>query len=104
MARLSKFDRVSEWSPGARWRVLPFPEALVKIANTAAEGASVIVADAAGEKLNEAAAGGGYWNADLAPVPHSARRWGLKDVAALWVSLSACVPTYMLASSLVEGA
>src|SRR5262249_4201623 len=64
--------------------------------------ARVAVTDAAVAELNEAAAGGGYWNPDLAPVPPSARRWGLKDVAALWVSLAACVPTYMLASSLVE--
>ncbi len=75
----------------------------MKRANTAAEGASFVVTDAAVEKLNEVAAGGGYWNPDLAPVPHSARRWGLKDIAALWVSMSACIPTYMLASSLIEG-
>src|SRR5262249_56610245 len=64
--------------------------------------ARVAVTDAAVAELNEAAAGGGYWNPDLAPVPPSARRWGLKDVAALWVSLAACIPTYMLASSLIE--
>jgi NCS1 family nucleobase:cation symporter-1 len=60
------------------------------------------VTDAAVLKLNEWAAGGGYWNPDLAPVPPSARRWGLRDIAALWVALSACIPTYMLASSLIE--
>jgi NCS1 family nucleobase:cation symporter-1 len=70
--------------------------------HTEGEGATLAVTDAAVAKLNEAAAGGGYWNSDLAPVPPSARRWGLKDVAALWVALSACIPTYMLASSLIE--
>jgi NCS1 family nucleobase:cation symporter-1 len=70
--------------------------------HTEAEGAGLAVTDAAVAKLNEEAAGGGYWNADLAPVPPSARRWGLKDVAALWVALAACIPTYMLASSLIE--
>ena len=68
----------------------------------AAEVAPVAVTDAAVAKLNEAVAGGGYWNPDLAPVPPSARRWGLGDVVALWVALAACIPTYVLASSLIE--
>ncbi len=42
-------------------------------------------------------------NADLAPVPASARTWGLGSIAALWISMSACIPTYMLASSLIGG-
>ena len=70
--------------------------------HTEAEGAMLVVTDAAVAKLNETAADGGYWNPDLAPVPPSARRWSLKDVAALWVALAACIPTYMLASSLIE--
>src|SRR5580693_5189169 len=45
-----------------------------------------------------------YSNPDLLPTPLEQRRWGTKDIAALWVSMSACIPTYMLASSLiVEG-
>ncbi len=44
-----------------------------------------------------------YFNADMAPVPAAGRKWGLWDMAALWVSMSACVPTYMLASSLIDG-
>jgi NCS1 family nucleobase:cation symporter-1 len=55
------------------------------------------------EKVNEGAVGGGYWNPDLAPVPLSARKWGLRDIIALWVALSACIPTYLLASSLIDG-
>jgi NCS1 family nucleobase:cation symporter-1 len=42
------------------------------------------------------------WNADLAPVPASGRKWGLWNFAALWISMAACIPTYMLASSLIE--
>ncbi len=42
-----------------------------------------------------------HGNADLAPTSKLERRWGLKDIAALWVSMSACIPTYMLASSLI---
>jgi len=42
-------------------------------------------------------------NADLAPVPFTRRKWGLASIAALWISMSACIPTYMLASSLIGG-
>ncbi|HEX4351208.1 MAG TPA: NCS1 family nucleobase:cation symporter-1 [Verrucomicrobiae bacterium] len=42
-------------------------------------------------------------NADLAPVPWSRRKWGTLSFAALWISMSACIPTYMLASSLISG-
>ncbi len=40
-------------------------------------------------------------NADLAPTTKDQRCWGVKDIAALWISMSACIPTYMLASSLI---
>lgn len=42
-------------------------------------------------------------NADLAPVPVSQRSWGTWNYAALWISMSLCIPTYMLASSLIQG-
>lgn len=42
-----------------------------------------------------------YNNHDLAPVMLSERKWATKDIAALWISMSACVPTYMLASSVI---
>jgi NCS1 family nucleobase:cation symporter-1 len=43
------------------------------------------------------------FNSDLAPVPSSRRKWRLGSFAALWISMSACIPTYMLASSLIGG-
>lgn len=43
------------------------------------------------------------YNEDLAPVPASRRKWGVLSFAALWISMSACIPTYMLASSLIGG-
>ena len=43
------------------------------------------------------------FNADLAPVPQSRRTWGMLSFAALWISMSACIPTYMLASGLIGG-
>ena len=42
-----------------------------------------------------------YINEDLAPTTFAQRKWATKDIAALWISMSACVPTYMLASSLI---
>ncbi len=43
------------------------------------------------------------YSPDLAPVPASRRKWGMWSFAALWISMSACIPTYMLASSLIGG-
>ena len=43
------------------------------------------------------------YNEDLAPIPQEKRTWGTWNYAALWVSMSLCIPTYMLASSLIEG-
>src|SRR5687767_13822196 len=45
--------------------------------------------------------GSPLYNDDLAPVPPSARKWGIASFAALWISMSACIPTYMLASGLI---
>jgi NCS1 family nucleobase:cation symporter-1 len=42
-------------------------------------------------------------NADLAPTRVSQRTWTTYHMASLWVGLSVCIPTYMLASSLVGG-
>ncbi|MFM2082753.1 MAG: hypothetical protein RL380_1444, partial [Verrucomicrobiota bacterium] len=39
------------------------------------------------------------YNHDLAPVPPGERTWAVGSYAALWISMSACIPTYMLASS-----
>jgi NCS1 family nucleobase:cation symporter-1 len=45
--------------------------------------------------------GSHLYNDDLAPVPPSGRKWGLASIAALWISMAACIPTYMLASGLI---
>ncbi len=42
-------------------------------------------------------------NEDLAPIQQDQRKWGTWNYAALWISMSLCIPTYMLASSLIEG-
>jgi NCS1 family nucleobase:cation symporter-1 len=43
-----------------------------------------------------------YSSPDMAPVPPERRTWRARDLAVLWISMSACVPTYMLASSLID--
>ena len=52
--------------------------------------------------LAEDLTGSPYYNADMAPTTLAERRWGMKDLAVLWISMSACIPTYMLASSLIK--
>ena len=43
------------------------------------------------------------YNADLAPVPPEKRTWTTYNYASLWVAMSVCIPTYMLASGLIAG-
>ena len=43
-----------------------------------------------------------YLNADLAPTPIAERTWNRWHFASLWVGLSVCIPTYMLAASLIQ--
>lgn len=42
-------------------------------------------------------------NQDLAPTKISQRSWGTYNIAALWIGMSVCIPTYMLASGLIAG-
>jgi NCS1 family nucleobase:cation symporter-1 len=46
---------------------------------------------------------GSLYNEDLAPIPLAKRTWGLYNYASLWVAMSVCIPTYMLASGLIAG-
>ena len=43
------------------------------------------------------------YNKDLAPVPSERRVWRTYNYAALWVSMSVNIPTYMLASGMIAG-
>src|ERR1700694_4729193 len=43
------------------------------------------------------------FNKDLAPIPANKRTWGMYNYVSLWVAMSVCIPTYMLASSLIAG-
>ncbi len=40
-------------------------------------------------------------NEDLCPVSAAQRTWSRWDVAALWVGMAVCIPTYTMASSLI---
>ncbi|MFQ5533592.1 MAG: NCS1 family nucleobase:cation symporter-1 [Sphingomonadales bacterium] len=42
------------------------------------------------------------WNADLAATGVAARQWDWRAISALWVGMVICVPTYLLAGSLVS--
>jgi nucleobase:cation symporter-1, NCS1 family len=41
-------------------------------------------------------------NADLAPVSPERRTWNWWHIASLWIGMAICIPTYTLASSLVD--
>lgn len=43
------------------------------------------------------------YSEDLAPISAKNRTWTTWNYAALWISMSLCIPTYMLSSSLIEG-
>lgn len=40
-------------------------------------------------------------NDDIAPTRISQRTWSTYNIAALWIGMSVCIPTYMLASGLI---
>ncbi len=42
-------------------------------------------------------------NHDIAPTKIAQRTWGTYNIAALWIGMSVCIPTYMLASGLIAG-
>ena len=41
------------------------------------------------------------YSEDLAPVPMEKRTWSVWSLAALWVGMAVCIPTYMLASNII---
>lgn len=41
-------------------------------------------------------------NADLAPTTPELRTWSTWNIAALWVAMAVCIPTYTLAASMIQ--
>src|SRR6476660_8238631 len=66
----------------------------------AAEGHTLFKPDFV--ELEEDVSDSPLWNKDLAPVPILKRNWTTYNYAALWISMAHCIPTYMLASSLID--
>src|SRR5258708_33158459 len=54
-------------------------------------------------RMQSTATDSSLYNADLAPIPAEKRSWGTYNYASLWVAMSVCIPTYMLASGLIAG-
>ncbi|MGH7725156.1 MAG: NCS1 family nucleobase:cation symporter-1 [Candidatus Eiseniibacteriota bacterium] len=46
---------------------------------------------------------GPYANPDISPTSPAQRTWNTYHIAALWIGMSVCIPTYMLAAGLIQG-
>ncbi|KAA3657476.1 MAG: hypothetical protein DWQ10_13210, partial [Calditrichaeota bacterium] len=42
------------------------------------------------------------YNEHLAPVPPEKRTWNLWNLAAIWIGMAVCIPTYILASYMIK--
>lgn len=52
-------------------------------------------------ELHEDLSSSPLYSADLAPVPREKRTWTVWSLAALWVGMAVCIPTYMLAAQFI---
>src|SRR5580700_3503690 len=59
--------------------------------------------DATSSLSNETIRDSTLYNKDLAPIPAGRRTWSNYNYAALWISMSVNIPTYMLASGMIAG-
>ena len=53
-------------------------------------------------ELTEDVSSSPLYNTDFAPVKARDRTWNTWNIAAIWIGMAVCIPTYMLASSLIE--
>lgn len=53
-------------------------------------------------ELKEDVSGSSLYSEDLAPVPPSKRSWNKWHLAAIWVGMAVCIPTYLLASYMIK--
>jgi len=53
-------------------------------------------------ELNEDVSKSPLYSEDLAPVPPNKRTWTKWNLAAIWVGMAVCIPTYLLASYMIK--
>lgn len=53
-------------------------------------------------ELKEDVSKSSLYSEDLAPVPASQRTWSKWNLAAIWVGMAVCIPTYLLASYMIK--
>ena len=53
-------------------------------------------------ELQEDVSNSPLYSEDLAPVPPSKRTWNKWNLAAIWVGMAVCIPTYILASYMIK--
>ncbi len=53
-------------------------------------------------KLSDSARESRFYNEDFAPVPLEERTWNTWNYTSIWIGMAVCVPTYMLASSMIQ--
>ncbi len=53
-------------------------------------------------ELQEDVSNSKLYSEDLAPVPPSKRTWNKWNLAAIWVGMAVCIPTYLLASYMIK--
>ena len=53
-------------------------------------------------ELQEDVSNSSLYSEDLAPVPASERTWNRWNLAAIWVGMAVCIPTYLLASYMIK--
>lgn len=52
-------------------------------------------------ELHEDVSDSPLYSEDLAPIPPARRTWNTWNLAALWVGMAVCIPTYLLASYMI---
>jgi len=53
-------------------------------------------------ELSEKAKSSDLYSEELKPIPKKERHWGVWDLAAIWVGMAVCIPTYLLASYMIK--
>ncbi|HFB99953.1 MAG TPA: hypothetical protein ENJ53_04025 [Phaeodactylibacter sp.] len=54
------------------------------------------------QQLSEEIRQSELYSPDLAPTPEKQRSWKTGDLAAIWVGMAVCIPTYLLASYMIK--